>query len=150
MKPQDSRKEFVSEKVPTDEFLTGVIQKVEYEKEHQFKGKFARVAEAVRVVIKLDDFDQLKKTKWMSFKYDEKSTLFKMVVQPLVKDAFPYMDFDIQKLEGMKVKVMFSEDTFEGKTFYGVQMLKPAKGKLDIDLPTVQIEEEPAGEDTPF
>lgn len=150
MKPQDSRKEFVSEKVPTDEFLTGTIQKVEYEKEHQFKGKFARVSEAVRIVIKLDGYEQLKKTRWMTFNYDEKSALFKLVVQPLVKDAYPYLDFDIQKLEGMKVKVMFSEDTFEGKTFYGVQMLKPAKGKLDIDLPTVQIEEEPSGEDTPF
>lgn len=150
MKPQDSRKEFVSEKVPTDEFLTGTIQKVEYEKEHQFKGKFARVSEAVRIVIKLDGYEQLKKTKWMSFKYDEKSTLFKMVVLPLVKDAYPYLVLDIEKLEGLKVKVMFAEEEYEGKTFYGVQMLKPAKGKLDIDLPTVQIEEEPAGEDTPF
>ena len=148
MKPRNnSSKEMVMEPVPCDEFLWAVISDVKYEEAHAFTGQFARVGEAVRIKFTLDPingkaFDYPKSSRWMSFNYDQKSNLFKNYIQPLVKNAKPYMDFDILSLKGIRCRLMFEESqNDEGKKFYNIMMVKPEKGKEIDSAPIIQIQE---------
>ena len=156
MKPRNnSGKDMVIEPVPCDEFLGAVISDVKYEEAHAFTGQFARVGEAVRIQFTLDPingkaFEFPKSSRWMSFNYDQKSNLFKNYLQPLVKNAKPYMDFDITNLKGIRCRLMFEESqNDEGKKFYNIMMVKGEKGKEVESLPTIQLDTEDSQE-TPF
>lgn len=148
MKPKNnSGKDMVIEPVPCDEFLGAVISDVKYEEAHAFTGQFARVGEAVRIVFTLDPingkaFEHPKSSRWMSFNYDQKSNLFKNYILPLVKNAKPYMDFDVSQLKGVRCRLMFEESqNDEGKKFYNIMMVKPEKGVVVDSLPVIQVEE---------
>lgn len=148
MKPKNnSGKDMVIEPVPCDEFLGAVISEVKYEEAHAFTGQFARVGEAVRIVFTLDPingkaFEHPKSSRWMSFNYDQKSNLFKNYILPLVKNAKPYMDFDVTSLKGVRCRLMFEESqNDEGKKFYNIMMVKPEKGVVVDSLPVIQVEE---------
>lgn len=154
MKPkQNGNKDMVIEPVPCDEFLGAVISDVKYEEAHNFTGQFARVGEAVRIQFTLDPingkpFEHPKYSRWMSFNYDEKSNLFKNYIKPLVKDAKPYMDFDITNLRGTRCRLMFEESqNDEGKKFYNVTIVKSEKGKSVETLPIIQLDHE---DEVPF
>ena len=156
MKPKNnSGKDLVIEPVPCDEFLGAVISDVKYEEAHAFTGQFARVGEAVRIQFTLDPinekaFEFPKNSRWMSFNYDQKSNLFKNFILPLVKNAKPYMDFDIVKLKGVRCRLMFEESqNDEGKKFYNIMMVKAEKGKEVDSIPTIQLDHEDTQE-TPF
>lgn len=155
MKPkQNGNKDMVMEPVPCDEFLGATIADVKYEEAHNFTGQFARVGEAVRIQFTLDpiggkSFEHPKYSRWMSFNYDEKSNLFKNYIKPLVRDAKPYMDFDVTKLKGVRCRLMFEESqNDEGKKFYNITMVKPEKGAVVDSLPTIQLETDDS--DVPF
>lgn len=153
LKPKNnSGKDVVIEAVPCDEFLGAVITDVKYEEGHNFTGQFARVGEAVRLQFTLDPvkgktFEHPKYSKWMSFNYDEKSNLFKNYIKPLVRDASPYMDFDISNLKGTRCRLMFEEvQNDEGKKFYNIMMVKTEKG-IGVDaIPTIQLDTEDSQE----
>lgn len=158
MKPKNnSGKDLVIEPVPTDEFLGAVISDVKYEEAHNFTGQFARVGEAVRIQFTLDPvkgkvFEHPKYSRWMSFNYDEKSNLFKNYIKLLVRDAKPYMDFDISKLKGTRCRLMFEEvQNDEGKKFFNILMVKTEKGIGVDSIPTIQLEPlDENGEALPF
>ena len=158
LKPKNnSGKDLVIEPVPCDEFLGAVISDVKYEEAHAFTGQFARVGEAVRIQFTLDPikgkaFEHPKYSRWMSFNYDQKANLFKNFILPLVKNAKPYMDFDITQLKGVRCRLMFEESqNDEGKKFYNIMMVKPEKGVTVDSLPTIQVEEvDETGEVAPF
>jgi hypothetical protein len=108
MKPPVKKMDY--EKIATDDFVTGHIEDVLYDMEHSFKGFEGSPDETkpgVRLVFVIDGYKFPHKTGWMKFSYSSKSNLFKKYVSSLVKDAKEYMEFDLDQLKGMKVKMLW-------------------------------------------
>jgi hypothetical protein len=132
MKPQ--RQEY--EKVDINDFTTGVIEKVQYEKEHKFKFQDKEtIAEGVRFKFKLIGYEHPHYSRWMKFNYGVKSNLYGKYLVPLVENPMPDMDFEIENLEGLKVKILWSERN----GFYNVETIRPANGRVKHEVK----EEEP-------
>jgi len=148
MKPQKRTTDF--EKVSCDEFISGEIEKVQYEESHEFKfqGK-VKTAAAVRLKFKLDGYQYPHYSRWMTFSYGEKANLYLKYLSPLVENAHPDMDFDIEALEGMKVKTLWAENN----DFQNLETIRPVGGKLKFEskLP-IKIEDSELlpDEDVPF
>jgi len=106
------------EKIKTDDFVTGMIEDVLYDMQHTFKGygkdesgapKPDTVGPAVRLVFSVDGYKFPHKTSWMKFSYSEKSNLFKKYIASLVHGAKEYMDFDLDQLKGLRVKMLWAD-----------------------------------------
>jgi hypothetical protein len=147
--PQKRKTEF--EQVKCDDFIEGEIIEVQEELEHQFKFKGdEKIAPAVRFVFKLKGYEHKHYSRWMSFIYAEKSTLYIKYLTSLVENAEPFMEFDIQALTGMKVKILWKDD---GGGWQSVETIRPLQGKIKRSLPEVsQFETETTDttEDIPF
>lgn len=107
------KKAFSYEKVPTGDFVLGEIVEIEYDMNHTFKGfqgKEDTVQAGVRLVFKLDKCQHLHKTRWMKFSYHEKAGLYKSFLSKLVEGAAPGMEFDLDRIKGMKVKTIWADN----------------------------------------
>lgn len=115
------------EKVKTDDFVTGEIKEIKYDMEHKFtyQGN-TKVAPACRIVFKVDGYKFDHGTPWMSFNLSEKSNLFKKYVLPLVAGAEEYMEFDLDQLIGMKVKMLWADKG----DFQHIETIRPLGEKL--------------------
>lgn len=127
MKP--TQREF--EKVKTDDFISGVLIDVKYDQAHEFKGKNPRTSPAVKFIFDLDGYKDKKQSNWMGFSYDEKSTLYQKYLVSLVESAKPYMDFDLDQLKGIEVKILY-KDSPDGK-YQNIDTIRPTKGKIKAD-----------------
>lgn len=121
------------ELVKTGDFITGVIDNIEYDENHtfSFQGK-EKVSSAVRIVFKLDGYEHPHRTKWMNFIYAEKANLYKKFIVPLVAVPIPYMEFDMDNLKGMKVKTIWADNVWKEKTFQNIELIRPV-GEKYID-----------------
>ncbi len=140
--PARSKTEF--EQVKVDEWIPGIVEDIKYEMERKsmWEGK-ERVGPMVRFKFKLDGYNFPHYSRWMSFSTGEKSNLYKKYLMPLVDRAEPEMDFDLDALKGMQVKIMFSQNG----DFQNVEMIRPIGAKI----PATAEPLEPAGEETiPF
>ena len=108
-KPREKMTDY--EKVNPDEWLPGVIEKVQYEEKRPFtwEGK-TKEQEAVRFKFKLDDYQYPHYSRWMKFNYSEKSNLYSKYLVNLVENPTEDMMFDTDNLAGMRVKLMFSQN----------------------------------------
>lgn len=100
------------EKIPTGDFVTGVISQVEIKKDynHVYNGE-TKIYDAVRIKFDIDGCEMPHQTFFMRFSYDKKSKLYTKFIKPLVEDAEPYMqDFDIENLDGMRVKMLWIDN----------------------------------------
>jgi hypothetical protein len=139
MKPTDKPKGDY-EKVKCDDFISGVIEDVQYDKEHSFKGFQGQPdskKEACRFIFRLDGYAFKHFSRWMTFNYAEKSNVYKKYLVPLVDHAEPFMDFDLDQLKGMKVKTLWKEEN----DFQSVETIRPIEGKIFRPLEKT-IEEE--------
>ena len=131
------QRSFDYEKLSCDDFITGEIVKIEEEQDHAFtyKGE-TKNGPGVRIVFKLEGYEFEHKSRWMKFTYVEKSNLYKKYLLSLVEGAKPDMDFDIQELQGMKVKTLWKADIKpDGKVFQEIDTIRPIGIKLK---PTTQ------------
>jgi hypothetical protein len=148
--PKRENKDF--EKVVIGEMLPGIIEQVCYDNEHKFKGFSGgedTVQPAVRLKFKLEGYKFPHYTRWMKFNLGEKANLYKKYVSKLVDNAVPDMDFDLDILNGMKIKTVWSEDN----GFQNIDAIYPAGSKVKaVDpLPTIDIDkDEPPIEEPPF
>ena len=130
IKPKNNVKaeDFEYEKVPVDDFVNGVITKVEYDPEHEntYQGE-KKVYEAIKVTFDLEGCDFPHSTFWMKLSYHKKSKVFQLFLKNLVENAEPFMDFDIGLLEGLQVKTMWEEND---KGYQNLVMVKPIAEKL--------------------
>lgn len=140
-----------------DEWICGHIEEVQYEAEHQFKGQFAKIGEAVRFKLRLEGYSEPKYSRWMTFSYSEKSHLYKEFVMPLVDGAYEYFDFEIKNLEKVRIKVMYCEDKYKDEVYQNIKLVKPLDGKISFDgpqaeVPTIQLEgaNEKTEDEVPF
>lgn len=144
MKPENKKMEF--EKIRTDEFVTGKIEDILYDKEHTFKGFQGSpdtVKCGVRLVFSVDGYKFPHKTPWMKFNYSGKSNIFKKYISSLVVGAKEFMEFDLDQLKGMKVKMLWADNG----DYQGIETIRPADKRVVPSDYAEPIETEPAEAD---
>lgn len=108
MKPP--KRDIEYERVRTDDFVTGTIAEIEYDQKHEFKFQGnVNCSPAVRFVFQVDGYQYKHRSRWMTFSYTEKSNLYQKYLTSLVEGAMPDMDYDLDNLKGMKVKILWAE-----------------------------------------
>lgn len=120
--PVRPRREY--EKVPVEVWINGEIEEVQYKDDHENFNK--EKVQGVRLKLKLEGCSYPHYTRWMTFGCAEKSNLYKLVILPLVQDAKPFMDFDMDELTGFKIKSMWSNND----EYQNLDMMRPINGKL--------------------
>ena len=136
------------EKVIVGEMIPGVIEVVEYDQEHKFKGfqgKEDTMQPAARLKFKLDGYEHPHYTRWMKFSLGEKANLYKKYVAKLVENAVPDMDLDLDILNGMKIKTVWSEDG----EYQNIDAIYPVGPKVGANAVVPTNEEPPITEDGP-
>ena len=129
MKPPE-RKHTDFEKVKIGEFLSGVIEKVEYDMEHKFTYKGEdNIAPAIRFIFKLDGYQYPHYSRWMNFNVGEKANLYKKYIAKLVNNAKPDMDIDCDLFVGMRIKTIWEENG----DFQNLESIYPAGQKLVVN-----------------
>lgn len=125
MRPERRNGHYDYEKVQTGDFIKGKILDIQYDKEHQFKylGDI-KVRPACRFVFELDGYKYKHYTRWMTFSYGEKTSLYKKYLSNLIDGAFPDFDFDLDTLKGMEVRTVWQGDNFQE-----VEVIRPIGGK---------------------
>lgn len=123
------------EKVRTDDWTQGIVEDIQLEENRKTGFKDEETGEeiikdCVRFKFKLDGYDHPHYSNWMSFSYHEKAGLFLKYICSLVKDAKPDMTFNLERIKGMGVKVMWAD---KGE-YQRVEMVRPLKEKLDPSL----------------
>jgi len=140
------------EKVKVGEFVFGEIADIEYDMSHTFKGfqgKPDTQQAGVRLVFKLDGCEHPHKTRWMKFSYHEKANLYKNFVSKLVEGCAPGMEFDLDKIKGMKVKTIWANNG----DFQNIENIFPVDKKaVHVDMSGYPADEDNVdlGEETPF
>lgn len=127
MKPQKTS--FNYEKVSIEDFVSGIVEDIQYEESHTFKGfngAADKVQPAVRFKFKLDGYEYPHYSRWMKFNYGEKANLYTKYLAPLVEGAAPDMDFDLDLLKGLKVKTLWSEKN----GFQNIETIRPIGKKV--------------------
>ncbi len=130
MKPTKQKIEY--EKISTDDFVIGVIEDIIYEKNHEFKYQGeVKKADAVRLKFHIDGYKYSKPTPWMTFSYGGKTNLFTKYISSLVDGAVEDMDFDLDQLKGLKVKMLWKDKG----DFQHIETIRPV-GKKIVPLNT--------------
>lgn len=120
------------ERVPKyGDWISGEIEDVTLEEDHEFKGKFAKVGDAVRFKFKLEGCQFPHYSNWMSYNYSEKSNLYKKYLRGLVEGAKPNMEFDLDRFKNIQVKTMWETNG----DFDNLSMIRPRDKKLDPKIP---------------
>ncbi len=125
------------EKCRTDDFTIGVIESIVYDMEHKsvYKGE-AKVGPCVQLIFTLEGYKFPHKTPFMTFSYGEKSNLYKKYVSALVEGATPDMQFDLDQIKGMKVKILWKDKG----DYQHVDVIRPADAKI---VPVLGLGEKP-------
>lgn len=143
-------KKKVFEQVVVDEWISGEIVDIQYEQDHEFTHKGnKKIADAVKILIRLDGYHDSKSTGWWTFNYAEKSNLYNLFIKSLVAGATPNMEYDLDNLKNMKIKVMYSQNG-EYQNLTMVRPLKMNGGVTGIRKETVAMPDEIPDEEVPF
>lgn len=128
------------ERVPVGNFVTGTIAEVEHEPNHEFKGQYASIDEAVRLRFEIDGLKFPHSSRWMKFSYGEKANLYKKYILPLVENPYPDLPFDLTSFNGMRVKMVWMDDLDkEGlpSGYQSIQLILPLEKKLLFHAPAI-------------
>ena len=125
-----------------DEWISGEISEVHLREDHDTGFKYPAkkddgsphpqagqpvICDQVRLKFSLDGHNYPHYSRWMRYSYGEKSNLYLKYLKYLVENAQPDMDFDLESLQTMKVKTMWSKSE-DGK-FDNLEQIRPLNGK---------------------
>jgi hypothetical protein len=129
MKPPQQDRKF--EKIPTNDFVSAIIEEIQYEQEHEFtfKGTINK-APGVKFKFIIEGCEYPHSSRWMKFIYAAKANLYQKYIVPLVEGAKPFMDFDMDQLKGMKVKMLWVDNG----EYQNIETIRPADGKKIVPL----------------
>jgi hypothetical protein len=140
------------ERIPKyGEPIKGKIVDIAYDKEHKsmWEGK-ERIRFCIRFKFELEGCQFPHYSRWLTFSYGEKATLFKKYIKPLVEGAQPDMDLDIDILKGMDIKTIWSSDgEYDNLELIMALGSKVRPHPLDQDPPPDAVGAPPE-EDVPF
>lgn len=121
------------EKVKTDDFVTGIIDVLQYDESYTFfKGtQWEKQNPAIRFKFKIDGYKFPHYSRWMFMGFGGKEDkkipeLYTKYVASLVEGADQDMDFELDQLKGMRVKMLWQET----KGFQSVAVILPLEGKI--------------------
>jgi hypothetical protein len=150
--PKQSSGDFEYERIPIyDDWVNGIIEDVTLKENHAFKGKFAKVGDAIRFKFKIDGCEYPHYSGWMSYNLGKKSDIFKKYLVGLVEGAQPDMAFDLDRLKGLKVKMIWKANG----DFDNLELIRPLgkkilpSGKVE-DLTADEVADKQAEEGMPF
>ncbi len=128
--PARAKTEF--EQVTTEDWTKGTISKIEYNENYKrmWQGE-EKVGPGVRLTFTLDGYNFPHYSGWMTFSYGEKANLFKIYISALVEDAKPDMQFDLDQLQDLPVKIMWKQNG----EYQNVETIRPLKGKVTPEIP---------------
>ena len=137
MKPKNQSNNY--EKVSCGDWIKGEIMDIMYDDNHTFtyEGK-DRQADAARIVFRLEGYDMEHSTRWMTFNYGKKSNLYNKFLVKLVENAKPNMEFDLDLLKGLPIKVMYEQI----KEYQKLAMIEPTGKKVAWSPDIVNVEAE--------
>jgi hypothetical protein len=120
------------EQVATDDWIVGKIAKIEYDENYKrmWEGQ-EKIGPAVRLKFDLEGYQYPKSSGWMTFAYGEKCNLYKKYLTALVEGAAPDMQFDLDQLQDLPVKIMFKQNG----EYQNVEIIRPLKAKVKPDIP---------------
>ena len=135
------------ERIKTDDFVNGVLTEIKYDPIHTFtyKGE-SKEGPAVKLIFQLDGYAETKSSGWLKFMYAEKCNLYKKYIVSLVEGAKPFMQFDIEQLKGIKVKILW-KDSDDGK-YQNIDVIRAAEAKIQVNPSFVAEDTDP--ETVPF
>lgn len=124
------------ERVDTADWTHGVIEEIQRDEQREtgFKDKETGepiIRDCVRFKFKLEGYEYPHYSNWMTFGYGEKFTLFIKYIRPLVKEAEPDLDFDLERLKNFPIKVMWVN---HGE-YQNVEMIRPQGDPIDPTIP---------------
>lgn len=130
-KPRNNE-DFEFERIPLyDDWVNGTIEDVKLEEEHAFKGQFAKTGDAIRFKFKIEGCEYPHYSGWMSYSFGEKSNLFKKYLIGLVDGAQPDMEFDLDRLKGLRVRMIWKANG----DFDNLELIRPMEKKIDPKIP---------------
>lgn len=126
MKPP-TRQKTDFEQVATDDWTTGIISEIQYNETHKrlWQGE-EKIGPAVRLKFTLDGYQFPHYSGWLSFTYSERSNLYKKYISALVDGATPEMEFDMDQLKDLPVKIMWKQNG----EYQNVELVRPINGKV--------------------
>lgn len=135
MKPPP-RTKMQYEKCRTDDWTQGIIEDIQRDEKRDsgFKDDETgenKIVDSVRFKFKLEGYEYPHYSRWMTFSYHEKATLYKKYICSLVDGVKPDGDFDLERLKGYAVKIMWQDNG----DFQNIEMIRPAEKKIDGSLP---------------
>lgn len=131
--PPQTKREY--EKVVTDEWVLGVIEEIQSDEKRDTGFKDEETGEPVikhciRFKFKIDGYNFAHYSRWMALSYHEKSNLLKKYLSNLVEGCTPDMDFDLDLLKGLPVKMMWSNSG----DFQNIEMIRPQQSKMPMKM----------------
>ncbi len=132
--------DFKYELVPVNTFVAGTIEEIQRDEARvtRFEGKES-VNDMVRLKFKLDGLKFARYSKWMTFSYGSKASLYKNILVPLVKDAKADMDFDLSTLVGKRVNTFWTQ---KGE-YQNLQLIVPLEDGVAVEGVAEETEESP-------
>lgn len=120
------REKIEFERVNEENWVTGIIFEVQHDPEHKttYKGE-EKIRDCVRFKFQLDGYEHYHYSRWMTFSYDERSNLYNKYLCSLIEGAQPDMDFDLEELNGMRIKTMWTTKN----DFQSIELIRPELGK---------------------
>lgn len=128
------QKEF--EKVSVDDFVNAEIADIKYDEQHEFStfnSDEKTIGCGVQFTLNISGLNEPKKTRWFKFSYDDRANLYKLFVAPLVEGAAPYMEFDLDQIKGMKIKMLWKND--KDPRYQSIETVRPIGPKVVPNLP---------------
>lgn len=124
------------EKVNIQDWVPGIIEDIQHDEERETGFKDEKTGEplikdCIRFKFQLEGCSYPHYSRWMTFSYHEKANLYKKYLSSLVEGAKPDMDFDLDRLKGMKIKTMWANNG----EFQNLEMIRPVDKKLDGTIP---------------
>ena len=133
------------EKVEVGVDVAGIIENMEYDEKHAFKGfegKEGTIQPGVRIVFRLDGCQYLHRTRWMKLSLNSKATLYKKYASALIEGLEPDADIDLDILKGMAVNTKWS-DNGDFQNLDEISAIGP-KIKQDAAVPEIDVNGSPA------
>jgi len=120
------------ERVATDEWLNGVIEKIETRTntDKKYKDKesgeyLTKTVEECRFMFSFEGYKFPHRSRWMTLSVSEKSNLYKNYLKKLCPELKPDTSIELDNLIGKKVKVMWEDTEWEGTVYQNITTLKP-------------------------
>lgn len=116
--------------LPTTEFLNATIIDIHRNPTRtRVQNGETKIYDAIRFKFEVENVPEPRYSFWELFSYSERANLYRNFLAHLVENAEPFMDFDLERLKGMKVRIMFSEPW--GETgLQKIQLIKPQTTKI--------------------